>query len=125
MITRQRVTTLAAIFVSLVAVGVPSASARPVDVVPASDHPSPTAVYNRPDKQLIPVSSPVTSKTPPQRQPIAAVVRVEMPQTGFDWGDAGIGAAGGLALAMLGLGAALVISRRRPARTRQSSALPT
>jgi MYXO-CTERM domain-containing protein len=48
-----------------------------------------------------------------------------MPQAGFDWGDAGIGAAGGLALAMLGLGAALVISRRRPSRTRRSTALPT
>jgi uncharacterized iron-regulated membrane protein len=125
MITRQRVTTLAAIFLSLAAVGAPGAGARPVDVVPASDHASPAAVYSRPDKQLTSVSSPVTSKTPPQRQPVAAVVRVETPQTGFDWGDAGIGAAGGLALAMLGLGAALVISRRRPARTRQSTALPT
>ncbi len=124
MITRHRVTTLAAIFVSFAAVGAPGASARPVDVVPASN-PSPTAIYSRPDREVVPVSSPVSSATPLERQRVAAVVRVEMPQTGFDWGDAGIGAAGGLALAMLGLGAALVISRRRPARTRQSSALPT
>ena len=124
MITRQRVTTVAAIFVSFVAVGVPGASARPVDVPPAS-HPSPAGIYSRPDREVIPVTSPVTSLTPQEPQHVAAVVRVQMPQIGFDWGDAGIGAAGGLALAMLGLGAALVISRRRPRRARQSTALPT
>ena len=59
MITRHRVTTLAAIFVSFAAVGAPGASARPVDVVPASN-PSPTAIYSRPDREVVPVSSPVT-----------------------------------------------------------------
>lgn len=34
-------------------------------------------------------------------------------RSGFDWSDAGIGAAGGLALAMLGLGSGLLISQRR------------
>jgi hypothetical protein len=43
---------------------------------------------------------------------------------GFDWGDAGIGAAGGTALALLGVGAALVISERRPQRPRRSAAQP-
>ena len=43
--------------------------------------------------------------------PAPTIVRVTVP-TGFDWGDAGIGAAGGFALAMLGLGAALAISQR-------------
>ena len=32
---------------------------------------------------------------------------------GFDWGDAGIGAAGGLALTLLGVGAALTVSGHR------------
>jgi hypothetical protein len=122
MITRQRVTTVAAIFVSLAAVGVPGASARPVDVVPAT-HPSPTAIYSRPDREVIPVSSPVSSSTQQEPQHVAAIVRVQMPQTGFDWGDAGIGAAGGLTLAMLGLGGGLVIARRRPRRTRHTAAL--
>jgi hypothetical protein len=54
-----------------------------------------------------------------------AVVRVQPPQSGFDWGDAGIGAAGGLTLAMLGLGGGLVISHQRPRRTRRSTALPS
>jgi hypothetical protein len=46
-------------------------------------------------------------------QPIP-IVRVITPNSGFDWGDAGIGAAGGLALAMLGVGGTLALSQRRP-----------
>ena len=53
-----------------------------------------------------------------------AVVRVHAPQSGFDWGDAGIGAAGGLALGMLGVGGGLAISRR-PQRGRRTTALPS
>jgi hypothetical protein len=34
--------------------------------------------------------------------------------SGFNWGDAGIGAAGGLALSLLGLGGAVAVTRRRP-----------
>jgi hypothetical protein len=49
--------------------------------------------------------------------PQTPVVRVITPASGFDWGDAGIGAAGGLALAMLGVGGGLVISHHRPGRT--------
>jgi hypothetical protein len=49
-----------------------------------------------------------------------AVVRVQVPPSGFDWGDAGISAAGGLALAMLGVGGGLVVSQRR-GRTRHGT----
>jgi hypothetical protein len=41
-----------------------------------------------------------------------AVVEVDAP-SGFDWGDAGIGAAGMLALACIGAGSALLIANRR------------
>ena len=73
-----------------------------------------------------------TSSTPSARSnlghqalpgPAPTIVRVSVP-TGFDWSDAGIGAAGGFALAMLGLGATLAISQRhanhphRPTTTR-------
>jgi hypothetical protein len=44
------------------------------------------------------------------------------PAGGFDWGDAGIGAAGGFALWMIGIGGAVVISQRR---TRSSDTAPT
>ncbi len=54
-----------------------------------------------------------------------AVVRVTPGRSGFDWRDAGIGAAGGTALALLGVGGALVISERRPRQTRQSTTLPS
>lgn len=48
--------------------------------------------------------------------PSTPVVRITTPASGFDWGDAGIGAAGGLALATLGLGGGLVLSNHRPRR---------
>ena len=54
-----------------------------------------------------------------------AVVRIQTPQSGFDWGDAGIGAVGGLALAMLGVGGGLVISHQRPRRTRPTTTVPS
>jgi hypothetical protein len=57
--------------------------------------------------------------------PQSPVVRITTPASGFDWGDAGIGAAGGLALAMLGVGGGLlVISHQRPRRTRHTTGLP-
>ena len=52
----------------------------------------------------------------------AVVVITE--RNGFDWGDAGIGAAGGTALALLGVGGALVLTARTPQRTRRSAAQP-
>jgi hypothetical protein len=45
------------------------------------------------------------------------VVRITAGNSGFDWGDAGIGAAGGLALSIVGLGGALAVSQRRNRRT--------
>jgi hypothetical protein len=56
--------------------------------------------------------------------PQTPVVRIITPASGFDWGDAGIGAAGGLALAMLGFGVGLVISHHRPRRTRTTTRQP-
>jgi hypothetical protein len=53
-----------------------------------------------------------------------AAVRIQTPPSGFDWGDAGIGAAGGVALALFGVGGALVVSQRRPHRTRHRTAQP-
>jgi hypothetical protein len=41
------------------------------------------------------------------------VVTVDQPSTGFDWGDAGIGAGGMLGLLLLGLGISLAVVHRR------------
>ena len=51
--------------------------------------------------------------------PDVTVVKVVDPPvaTGFDWGDAGIGAGGLLALALIALGGMLAITHRRHART--------
>ncbi|MGZ6638224.1 MAG: hypothetical protein ACXVII_35830 [Solirubrobacteraceae bacterium] len=120
----HRITTAAAIMLSLAAAGAPTASARPADSTPAAKH-TPTTVYSRPDKSLIPVAarSPSGGTVVNQSAP-PTVVRIQTPQSGFDWADAGIGAAGGLALAMLGLGGALLISQR-PRRTRNSTVQPS
>jgi hypothetical protein len=55
---------------------------------------------------------------PEPSQPSAppTIVRVSSPNSGFDWGDAGIGAAGGIALSMIGIGSALAVSAHRARR---------
>jgi hypothetical protein len=50
------------------------------------------------------------------------IVRISSTGGGFDWSDAGIGAAGGFALSMIGIGGALVVSQRR---TPHSDTAPT
>jgi hypothetical protein len=101
MTTAHRIATTALLVLSLAATGVPPASARPGS---AAHHPR--ALYSRQDKSL------VAPNDPP-----AAVVQVQAPNSGFDWSDAGIGAAGGFALSMIAIGGALVVS---PRRTRHS-----
>ncbi|HET7046992.1 MAG TPA: hypothetical protein VFI54_01880 [Solirubrobacteraceae bacterium] len=107
MTTAHRTATTALLVLSLAATGVPVASAQSVG---AAHHPP--WVYSRQDKSLLP------SNDTPQ-----AVVRIISPDGGFDWGDAGIGAAGGFALSMLGLGGALIVSQSRTRRTRQTTSL--
>jgi hypothetical protein len=110
MINTHRTTATAAVILSLAAAGAPTATATVSSTNPATTANQPRAtVYSRPDKSMIRAS---TTASAPQ-----AVVRITTPPHGFDWGDAGIGAAGGLALAMLGVGGVLVISQRpRPSR---------
>jgi hypothetical protein len=81
------------------------------------------AISGLSDKQLAPAFgvAPPAANTASVSQ---AAVRIQTPPSGFDWGDAGIGAAGGLALALLGLGGVLVISHQRPRRTRTTTSLP-
>lgn len=102
MTTRHRITT--AICVSLgFAISASPALAWPSDL---------TA-----NGSLVPAGSP--SVTGPATVPATppTIVRVNASNGGFDWGDAGIGAGGGFALAMIGLGGALLASQRRERRT--------
>ena len=56
------------------------------------------------------LNRPQSGTTP--SQPAVQIVRVSTPG-GFDWGDAGIGAAGALGLSTLAIGSGLVIGAKR------------
>lgn len=116
-----------------------------VRTLPVSSHPiAPPVAYWRQEKQFI------SSRPSPSYTNTVAVAPSEMGQTGaaaaylaahrlqapgqhrttaasssstFDWGDAGIGAAGGLVIA-IGVGGGLVLSHRRY-RTTGTSAVVT
>lgn len=73
-------------------------------------------------------SNPIVRPNPDEQVPWSrsqspAIVRVVATDGGFDWGDAGVGAAGGVALSMLGLGVALVVSQLRTRRSRRPAAM--
>jgi hypothetical protein len=64
----------------------------------------------RADRRLRAVAlDPAPQAARPSSEPTVQVIRASAPG-GFDWGDAGIGAAGGVGIAMLGVGGALVIA---------------
>jgi hypothetical protein len=88
MLTTHPIRSTAAIALALSAISAPAASA----MVPRADPPQGTQ----------------TDVTP--------VVHGIAANGGFDWGDAGIGAAGGFALSMVGLGGVLVVSQRQERR---------
>lgn len=111
-----------------------------VKAVPLGAHPiTPPFLYWRQDKQFVP-----SRPSPRHANPAAVAPSTGMGQTGaaaayvaahrlqtpaqlgaaaaslsnsFDWGDAEIGAAGAVALAMLGVGGGLALSQRRSRRT--------
>jgi hypothetical protein len=74
-----------------------------------------------PNGSQVPAGSPSVTRhagipaTPP------TVVRVVASDGGFDWGDAGIGAGGGVALSMIAVGGVLASSQRRSRRTRDTA----
>lgn len=99
MLSTHRIARGTAVVLALGAIGVPAASARPARMAPLTvGSPFHSAVHAAP-------AAPQTS-----------------PNGGFDWADAGIGAAGGLVLSLLGVGGALAISERRTSRTGASAA---
>jgi hypothetical protein len=128
-IMTNRTATTAAIILSLAAAGAPAANARPLDFVPAGQH-APAAFYSRPDKQE---EQQVADLSAYREGQLAASLdvataadktsaRVQAPENGFDWGDAGLGAAGGLALLAVTVGGAFAASGRR---SRRSTAVPS
>lgn len=109
MTTTHRMTTGIVVALAL-GTSAATASARPFDLNPAGSYvPAGTASMQ--------ATAPLTSPSPP------TIVRVTARNGGFDWGDAGIGAAGGLALSIVGLGGGLAVSQRRTRRTGHTTAL--
>jgi hypothetical protein len=77
---------------------------------------APAAMAHSTQQQYGPPGRPNQEKqviaVPPTSAP-APIVRVNSPSAGFDWGDAGIGAIGGVAVSMIGVGGVLAFSQRR------------
>ncbi len=128
MLHHQHIRTTAAIALALAALAAPTASAqggqagwvvRPNPDQQAAElaraaaaRPAPTNWVVRPN--------PDEQNPPPA---LTTTLRVTTPKDGLDWGDAGIGAAAGVALSMIGLGSALAVSQRRTRRSRGSAAV--
>ena len=131
----KRTATTAAIILSIAAAGAPAASAMPIGYS-TTGRQAPTSVYDRPDKSMIPVSPPAAESAGndrvaalsalndpqlraafdvavPAANKASASARVHAAPSGFDWGDAGIGAAGGIGILMLATGGGLVAVRMR------------
>jgi hypothetical protein len=92
----------------------PITSAQPTH----ASQPTTRAVQQNPDEQTPIASS--TDQAPIARTP-AVIVRVSSGESGFHWGDAGIGAAGVLGLSLIAVASGLAVSHRRARRTRSAA----
>lgn len=134
MLQTQQIKTTAALALALGAIAAPTALANGTPTGPIV-RPNPdeqTAIVNQATPsptQGAPVARPnpdeQTTSSAADRQPRVSVppttiVRVITP-SGFDWGDAGIGAAGGLGLTLVALGGALTVGRRRERQPRSTA----
>ena len=102
-----------------------TSQARPTD---SAQSPNP-AVHPNPDQQTAtattassgPASEATSGGSHGNQSSAPVIVRVSTPKGGFDWGDAGIGAASGLGLSLLGVAGAVALSQRRARRTTGSA----
>jgi hypothetical protein len=121
----SRITSLA---LAITAVAVPAASANPLgsgDAVKPSKVESQSISKVTPDARDAARPAPAIDRVSPdardngRREPAPVVVSQPpvVATDGFDWTDAGIGAAGGLAILTLAGGMGLVATQRRRVRT--------
>ena len=85
----------------------------------AASQPAATPTSTGPGSDVSSINGYDFARVPP------TVVRIISRDSGFGWGDAGIGAAGGLGLALVGLGGAFAIAQQRRARQSKRSAAIT
>ena len=143
MFSPQRIAKGTAIAVTLGAVASPAASAGPIAdnaaaqlrhtqvvstvtgshpfgpnrSVAVAAQPIPSRTFSRQDKQLAPRSAPLAPVNTS-----ASVVRVSHPTGSFDWADAAIGASGGVALVIMGVGGVALQRRSRKLAAAQTGA---
>ena len=122
MTTTRRMTTTAVVLLSLAAAGAPAAGARPAYDPPTAANQAPASLYSRPDKSTIAVGSPSSAALVAKTSVPQAAVQIQTPKSGFDWGDAAIGAAAALGLSIVALGGGVTVAQRRDRRTRHSTA---
>jgi hypothetical protein len=107
MTTTHRITTTLALALAL------GASAAPASALPTNIN------ANGSEVPAIPTTTHAAAQATEPTRPVgtpATIVRVSAPN-GFDWGDAAIGAGGGIALSIIGLGGVLAVSQHRTRRT--------
>jgi hypothetical protein len=105
---RNTIRTTLALTMALGAVAPASHARLAVDPVPQSGSTSAQDVKSAQDLRRAGQTSSLAGTVDPRRN----VVTVSTPN-GFDWGDAAIGAAGGLGLALAAIGGTLVVAGRR------------
>jgi hypothetical protein len=79
------------------------------------------ATSARVDQHPVSIAS---AERPPAGRPAVQILRVSG-GGGFSWEDAGIGAAGGLGLSMLGVAGGVAVARRRDRRATGSAVAPS
>ena len=119
----RRMTTTAVVLLSLAAAGT-RPPRRATRLRPGAANQAPASLYSRPTstQRQIAVGSPSSVALVAKTSVPQAAVQIQTPKSGFDWGDAAIGAAAALGLSIVALGGGVTVAQRRDRRTRHSTA---
>jgi hypothetical protein len=109
MLRKYRFTTALAVAIALCAAA--PAAGISIDAIDAGDKGLPTVTQDMRSPDAVTPFDATTHGAAPAR-----VRMLEVPPSGFEWGDAGIGAAGMLAIVLLAVGAGVTGSHRRRRR---------
>jgi hypothetical protein len=112
MLRQHRFTTVAALAIALGAASPAAAQAQDLRAPDRQDAAEPAPDLRAPDNRFGQPSG--DTIVPVRTTPRVRIV--EVPSSGFEWGDAGIGAAGMLAAVALGAGAGMAGAQRRRSR---------
>jgi hypothetical protein len=114
-----------AIATTLIAAAAPAAMAQPADLRSPDAQDAATAVQpgqdlRTPDAQDVAAGRQIVASTPVQ---VAKATNDGPTASGFDWGDAALGAGGALAIALAGAGGTVALVRRRRVTSTRSAGL--